>query len=53
MEVGKINEKNLRTGYGKPHGFIYPENKIHLYEDDNEMYVECGYILRCDGSDEN
>ena len=32
---------------------IYPENKIHLNEDANEMYVECGYILRHDESEEN
>ena len=31
---------------------IHPENKIHLNDDANEMYVECGYILRRDGSDE-
>ena len=46
-------KKNLRTGDVRHNGFIYPENKIHLYEDDNEMYVECGYILRRDGYEEN
>ena len=31
---------------------VYPENKIQLNEDANEMYLECGYILRRDGSEE-
>ena len=32
---------------------VYPESKIQLHEDDYEMYVECGYVLRRDGSEED
>ena len=46
-------EKNIRTGDVRHNGVVYPENKIHLNEDANEMYVECGYILRRDGYEEN
>ena len=45
-------EKNLGTGDVRHNGVVYPENKIQLNEDANEMYVECGYILRRDGSEE-
>ena len=45
-------EKNLGTGDVRHNGVVYLKNKIQLYEDANEMYVECGYILRRDGSDE-